>query len=87
MGNRIRIVKRYRNGSPKAGIEEADVVDIEGGAEGAARFVTAINANPNHDFEIIDYEVALITKMERPEILKNPTGGGVGKVLLPGKDF
>lgn len=87
MGNKIRIVKRYRNGSPKAGIEEADVVEIEGGAEGCARFVAAINANPNHDFEIIDYEVALITKMERPEILKNPTGGGVGKVLLPGKDF
>lgn len=83
MGNRIRIVKRYKNTSPKAGIEEADVVDIEGGADGAARFVTSINANPNHDFEIIDYEVALITKMEGPEILKNPTGGGTGKVILP----
>lgn len=83
MGNRIRIVKRYKNTSPKAGIEEADVVDIEGGADGAARFVTSINSNPNHDFEIIDYEVALITKMEGPEILKNPTGGGTGKVILP----
>lgn len=83
MGNRIRIVKRYKNTSPKAGIEEADVVDIEGGADGAARFVTSINANPNHDFEIIDYEVALITSMEGPEILKNPTGGGTGKVILP----
>lgn len=87
MGNKIRIVKRYRNDHPKAGIEEADVVEIDGGAEGAARFVSAINANPRHDFEIIDYEVALITKMERPEILTNPTGGGIGRVLLPGKDF
>jgi hypothetical protein len=87
MGNRIRIVKRYRNTSPKAGIEEADVVEIEGGAEGAARFVAAVNANKLHDFEIIDYEVVLITKMERPEILTNPTGGAVGRLLLPGKDF
>ena len=87
MGNKIRIVKRYKNTSPKAGITEADVVDIEGGADGAARFVTAINANPAHEFEIIDYEVALITQMERPEIIENKTGGGTGKVLLPGKDF
>lgn len=87
MGNKIRIVKRYRSWHPKSGIEEADIVEIEGGAEGAARFVTAVNANEKHDFEIIDYEVALITKMERPEILKNPTGGGIGRVLLPGKDF
>lgn len=87
MGNKIRIVKRYKNTSPKAGIEEADVVEIDGGAEGAARFVTMVNANPNHEYEIIDYEVALITKMERPEVITNPTGGGVGKVLLPGKDF
>lgn len=83
MGNRIRIVKRYNNNSPKAGITEADVVEIEGGAEGAARFVTSINANPNVDFEIIDYEVALITKMERPEILINNTGGGTGKLIRP----
>jgi len=87
MGNKIRIVKRYKNGSPKAGIEEADVVTIEGGADGAARFVAGVNANANHDFEIIDYEVALISKMERPEIIKNPTGGATGKVLLPGKDY
>lgn len=87
MGNKIRIVKRYKNDSPKAGIEEADIVEIEGGAEGAARFVTAVNASSAHDWEIIDYEVALLTKMERPEIIKNPTGGGKGKVLLPGKDY
>lgn len=87
MGNRIRIVKRYNNNSPKAGIIEADVVEIEGGAEGAARFVTMVNANPRQEYEIIDYEVALITKMENPEVLENRTGGGIGKVLLPGKDF
>lgn len=87
MGNKIRIVKRYKNGSPKAGIEEADIVEIEGGSDGAARFITAINANPDHDFEIIDYEIALLTKMERPEIVTNPTGGATGRVLLPGKDF
>ncbi len=87
MGNKIRIVKRYKAWSPFAGIEEADVVEIEDGAEGAARFVTAVNASDKLDYEIIDYEVALITRMERPELLKNPTGGGVGKVLLPGKDY
>tara|TARA_R100001086_G_C11657008_1_gene209034 strand:- start:205 stop:468 length:264 start_codon:yes stop_codon:yes gene_type:complete len=87
MGNKIRIVKRYNHLSGKPGIEEADIVEIEGGAEGAARFVTAVNANPRIDYEIIDYEVALITQMERPEIITNPTGGGTGKVLLPGKDF
>lgn len=87
MGNHIRIVKRYRDGGPKAGIIEADTVEIEGGADGAARFVSRINANPRHDFEIIDYDVHLVTEMERAEILINPTGGGVGKVLLPGKDF
>ena len=87
MGNRIRIVKRYKAGTPKSGIEEADVVDIEGGADGAARFVTAVNANRKLDWQIIDYEVALITKMERPEIITNPSGGGVGKLLVPGKDY
>lgn len=87
MGNKIRIVKRYKNTSPKAGIEEADIVEIEGGAEGAAQFVARVNANPRHEYEIIDYEVALITKMERPEIVTNKTGGATGKVLLPGKDF
>lgn len=86
MGNKIRIVKRYKNG-PKVGIEEADVVEIEGGSAGAAAFVSRINANPRHEFEIIDYEVALVTSMDRPEILTNPTGGATGKVLLPGKDF
>lgn len=85
MGNRIRIVKRYKNTSPKAGIEEADVVEIEGGASGAASFVSKINANPRHEFEIIDWEVALITSMEGPEVIKNPTGGGTGKLILPGK--
>ena len=80
MGNKIRIVKRYKNNSPLAGIVEADVVEIEGGAEGAAQFVSRVNANSRHEFEIIDYEVALITEMEKPEILINPTGGGVGKV-------
>lgn len=87
MGNKIRIVKRYKSWSPFAGIEEADVVEIEDGADGAARFVTAVNASDAHDFEIIDYEVALITKMERPELITNPTGGGIGKLLIPGKDY
>lgn len=86
MGNKIRITKRYTDG-PKAGIVEADVVEIEGGADGAARFVTAVNANPRIDYDIVDYEVALITKMERPEILENPTGGRLGKMLLPGVDY
>ncbi len=82
MGNKIRIVKKYNNLSPKAGIEEADVVEIEGGASGAARFVTAINANDKIDFDIIDYEVALITKMEKPEIVTNKTGGATGKLII-----
>lgn len=83
---KIRIVKKYTDG-PMAGIEEADVVNIEGGAEGCARFISAINANPRVPYEIVDYEVVLITRMERPEILTNPTGGRLGKILLPGKDF
>lgn len=87
MGNKIRIVKRYKAGTPKAGIEEADIVELNGGAEGAARFVTAVNANPRQEYEIIDYEVALITQMERPEVITNPTGGATGKLLLPGKDY
>lgn len=87
MSNKIRIVKRYRAGTPKAGIEEADIVEIAGGSEGAAQFVSRVNANPHHEFEIIDWEIALITKMDGPEVITNPTGGGVGKVLLPGKDF
>lgn len=85
MGNRIRIVKRYNNLSPKSGIEEADVVEIEGGAEGAAMFVSKINANSRIDYEIIDWEVALITKMECPEVIKNSTGGATGKLILPGQ--
>ena len=83
MGNRIRIVKRYKSNSPKVGIEEADVVEIHGGADQAARFVVGVNASPTIDYEIIDWEIALISKMERPEILSNPTGGGTGKLILP----
>jgi len=83
MGNQIRIVKRYNHLSPKVGIEEADIVEIEGGAQGAAMFVSKINANSKIDYEIIDWEVALITSMEGPEILKNPSGGGTGKLILP----
>jgi hypothetical protein len=83
MGNRIRIVKRYNNLSPMSGIEEADVVEIEGGSAGAARFVIGINASPTIDYEIIDWEVVLITKMEGPEIIKNETGGATGKLIMP----
>lgn len=87
MGNKIRIVKRYKDWSPYAGIEEADIVEIEGGSDGAARFITAVNASDKLDYQIIDYEVALLTKMEGPEVLSNPTGGGIGRLLVPGKDF
>lgn len=81
--HKIRIVKRYKNNSPHHGIEEADIVEIEGGADGAARFVTAVNLNDKNDFEIIDWDIPLITKLEGPEILTNPTGGGTGKLILP----
>ena len=83
MGNRIRIVKKYNHLSPKSGIEEADVVEIEGGSEGAAMFVSKINANSRIDYQIIDWEVALITKMEGPEVLNNKTGGATGKLIMP----
>lgn len=66
-----------------AGIEEADVVEIEGGPEACGEFVGKINANPRVPYDIIDYEVALITRMKQPEILKNPTGGRTGKLILP----
>lgn len=87
MSNRIRIVKQYKSTSPKAGIEEADTLTIEGGAEGAALFVTRVNMNDRLDYTIIDYEVALVSKMERPEIITNKSGGATGKLLVPGKDF
>ena len=86
MGNKIRIVKEYTDG-PLAGATEADIVEIEGGAEGCAAFIAAVNATPHIPYNIIDYEVVLITKMERPELLTNPTGGRIGKLLIPGKDF
>ena len=79
---KISIVKRYRSWHHKAGIEEADYVELED-SNACAEFVTAVNANDKCEFEIIDYSVALIAKMETPEILKNPTGGGVGKLILP----
>jgi len=81
MGNKIEITKQYRSTSPKAGIIETDTVEVEGGADGAARFVSRINANPRHEFEIIDYNVKLVTKLEGPRIIKNPTGGGTGKLI------
>ncbi len=74
MANLIRIFKRYKNG-----IESEDVVSIEGGAEGAAKFITKINAKTNHDFEILDWEVVLVGKGDHGEqIVKNPTGGRTG---------
>jgi len=87
MSNKIRIVKRYKPGTPKAGIEEADIVEVGGGSDGCARFVAAVNANPRIDYEIVDYEAALVTNMERPEVIHNPTGGSTGRLLVPGKDF
>jgi len=83
MGNKIRIVKKYNERSPKSGITEADVVEIEGGAAGAARFVVGVNASPTIDYEIIDWEVVLISEMSSPEILENMTGGGTGKLIMP----
>jgi hypothetical protein len=85
--NKIRITKRYKDWSPKAGIEEVDTVEISGGSEGSAMFVTKVNATEKLDYEIVDYEVALISRMERPEIIKNPSGGGTGKLMVKGKDF
>lgn len=84
----LRIVKRYNHRSNGlAGVEIADTANIpEGGPSECAAFVTAVNASKTLDYEIIDYEVALISKMERPEILTNPTGGATGK-LLPGVEF
>lgn len=79
---KIRILKKYKSWSEKAGIEEADYVELED-SNACAEFVTKVNANDDLDWEIVDYEVALITKMEGPEITKNPTGGGVGRLILP----
>ncbi len=83
---KFRIVKKHTDG-PMAGIVEADTVDIEGGRGAMALWVLAVNVNPQIHFEIIDYEQALISNMENPEVLENPTGGRLGKLLLPGKDF
>lgn len=78
----LRIVKRYNHRSNGlAGVEVADTVNLPGaGSHECAQFVTRVNSNDELDYEIIDYEVALISKMDAPEILTNPTGGKVGKI-------
>lgn len=79
MTRSIRIVKRYRDWTPRAGIIEVDTVAIAGGAAECAAFVTKINANHRHEFEIIDYGVAWTSDSTR-EIIENPTGGHVGSL-------
>lgn len=79
---KIRILKLYKSSSPKAGIEEADYVELKNASD-AAEFVSKINATERLDYEIIDWDVAMITSMDAPEIVKNPTGGGTGKLILP----
>ena len=81
----FRIIKKHTDG-PMAGIVEADTVDVKD-RTAMALFVLAVNANPQIHYEIIDYEQALISSMENPEVLENPTGGRLGKLLVPGKDF
>lgn len=72
-----RIVKRYNNLSPMNGVEVADYVEFVD-ATAVARFVAGVNSNKEVDFDIIDYERALLG--QGMEILANPTGGRTGKV-------
>jgi len=82
---KFRIIKKHTDG-PMASIVEADTIDMADRAA-MAQFALAVNSNPQVPYEIVDYEQALISTMENPELLENPTGGRLGKLLLPGKDF
>lgn len=78
----IRITKQYNNRSSKNGLIEVDKIEFDS-IDDAAQFVSKVNANNNIDFEIIDYDAALIsTGQNTPEIIHNPTGGGVGKINI-----
>ena len=74
----IRIVKQYNNRSAKNGIIEVDQLSFES-LDAAAQFISKVNANRKIDYDIIDYERALITSGNK-EIIVNPTGGYMGKL-------
>lgn len=75
----VRITKQYNNRSPKNGVIEVDKIEFNS-IDDAALFVTKVNSSKTIDYEVIDYEAALIGGKTAPEIISNPTGGMTGKI-------
>lgn len=75
----LRIVKRFNNLSKLNGIEMVDRVPFET-REDAFAFVSAVNANSSVDFDVVDWDVTGISADGVVEVLKNPTGGYVGRL-------
>lgn len=77
----MRIVKEYNNRSPLSGIIEADTVSFKSRADGYA-FVDRVQRQSKEgslDWDLIDYEWALITEGVN-EVLVNNTGGRIGVI-------
>lgn len=82
----LRIVKQYNKRSPLNGIVETDKLSFETKRNGLSwlKSITELNKLGKLDWDLIDYEWALITEGGGNEILKNPTGGYIGKLHKPG---
>jgi len=72
----LSIIKKYNNASPLNGIVIGDKIKFESKEDGLKwlKAMTVIET----DFEIIDYEWALIDLGAGPAVLENPVNGKIG---------
>ena len=80
----LRIVKEYNNQSQLAGVVQTDCIPFAS-KEAALRWVknvNQLNLQGRLDWDLIDYEFALIED-GCSEILENPTGGYTGALAKP----
>jgi hypothetical protein len=71
----LNIVKEH-----DSGIVVSDKVEVKCRADGI-EFMAQVNANPMLDWKIIDFSWDILGLDTEPEILVNPTGGRLGKLL------
>ena len=71
----LNIVKEH-----DSGIVVSDKVPVQCRADGL-EFMAQVNANSKLDWKIIDYSWDMLGLDTEPEILVNPTGGRLGKLL------
>lgn len=78
----LRITKKYNNKSPLRGIVIIDKVTLQS-KDDLRRFLAGIKKASQHgslDWDVVDWEWALVDTAKGAEVLQNPTGGRTGKL-------